>query len=82
MNTILIMNCTEIKNNKERPVKLTVGSVKHDCYKQLVVTNALREYLRQVMVGWRFLKRYGIEKKAAYSGNFSEHIPNTSALQT
>jgi hypothetical protein len=66
MNTILITNCTEIRTNKERPVKLTVGSVKHGCYKQLVVTNALKEYLRQVMVGWRFLKRYGIEKSGVF----------------
>jgi len=63
INTVLIMNCTEIKTNKERPVKLTVGSVKHGCYKQLVVKNALRQYLRQVIVGWRFLKCYDFEKK-------------------
>jgi len=50
--------------------------------KQLVVTNALREYLRPAMVGWRFLKSYGNEKKAAYSVKFSEHIQNSSALQT
>jgi hypothetical protein len=50
MNTILIMNCTEI-GNKERLVMLTVGNVKHGYYKQLVVTNALREYLKRVMVG-------------------------------
>jgi len=58
------MKCTEI-SDKERLVMLTVGSVKHTCYKQLVVTNALIQYLRRVMVGWRFLKSYGIEKKSS-----------------
>jgi hypothetical protein len=68
INTILITNCTEIRTNKERRIKLTDGSIKHGCYKQLEVTNALREYVRQVTVRLRFLKR----KKKKKSGIFGE----------
>lgn len=70
INTVLIVNCTEIKTKKERPVMLTDGSVKHGCYKQLVVTYDLRKYVRQVMVGCRW---YGIEKSGIFGELFRAH---------
>jgi hypothetical protein len=82
MNTVLIMNCTEIKTNKERPVKLTVGSVKHGCYKQLVVKKCFNTVFNASDCWLEIFKMLWLRKKAAYSVNFSGHIQNTSALQT
>jgi uncharacterized protein YjhX (UPF0386 family) len=74
----------ELYTNKQQGKASNVDCWKYKTwfYKQLVVTNTLREYFNSSDVWLAIFKKLWHRKKAAYSVNFSEHIQNTSALQT